>query len=32
MKNPEAAQRLKEMLDNLPKEVNYIIAVLKENK
>ena len=32
MKNPEAARRLKEMLDNLPKEVNYIIAVLKENK
>ena len=30
MKNPEAARRLKEMLNNLPEEVNYVIAVLKE--
>lgn len=32
LKNPESAQRLKEMLDNLPKDVNYIIAVLKKRK
>lgn len=30
MKNPEAAKRLKELLDNLPEEVNVIVAVLKE--
>ena len=26
----EAAKRLKELLDNLPEEVNVIVAVLKE--
>lgn len=31
-KNPEAAKRLKDMLNNLPEDVNYIIAVLKEKK
>ena len=30
MKNPKAAKQLKDMLDNLPKDVNCIIAVLKE--
>ena len=30
MKNPEVAQKLKKMLDNLPKDVNVIVAVLKE--
>ena len=30
MKNPEAARRLKEMLNNLPKDVNVVVAVLKE--
>lgn len=32
MKNSEAAQRLKKMLENLPEDVNYIVAVLKETK
>ena len=32
LKNPESAQRLKEMLDHLPEDVNYIVAVLKEKK
>ena len=30
MKNPKAARRLKNMLDNLSEDVNYMIAVLKE--
>ncbi len=30
MKNPEVTQKLKKMLDNLPKDVNVIVAVLKE--
>lgn len=30
VKNPKAAKLLKEMLDNLPKDVNVIVAVLKE--
>ena len=30
MKNPEATKRLKNMLDNLPEDVNVIVAVLKE--
>lgn len=30
VKNPEAAKLLKEMLDNLPEDVNVIVAVLKE--
>ena len=32
MKNPEAAQRLKELLKNLPEDVNVIVAVLKEKE
>lgn len=32
MKNPEAARRLKNMLENLPEDVNYIVAVLKEKE
>ena len=32
MKNPDTARRLKEMLDNLPEDVNVIVAVLKEKK
>lgn len=32
MKNPEAARRLKDMLDNLSEDVNYIVVVLKEKK
>ena len=32
MKNPEAAKKLKKMLNNLPKDVNVIVAVLKEKK
>ena len=30
MRNPEAARRLKEMLEHLPEEVNMVVAVLKE--
>lgn len=32
MKNPKAAQRLKELLKNLPEDVNVIVAVLKEKE
>ena len=32
MKNPEAVKRLKEMLNNLSKDINVIVAVLKEKK
>lgn len=30
MKNPKAAKKLKKMLNNLPKDINVIVAVLKE--